>query len=173
MRHSATENPMLTGSSTHNQRIERLWRDVFRCVVTVYYQLFYYLEDIDILDPLSDTDVYCLHFVYIPIINQALQTFMDGWNGHAITTEHCMTPVQLFTAGAIMSGPQTWEGHSDDDEDTCSAVAPSVEIPMTQVPLSVENVTRLSALIESISTNESDYGIECYRRARQFVNTLV
>ena len=28
----ASELAVITGSSTHNERIERLWRDVYRCV---------------------------------------------------------------------------------------------------------------------------------------------
>ena len=60
---------MITGSSVHNQRIERLWRDVFRCVLSLYYQVFYYLEDCGKLDPVSEIDLFCLHFVYIRKIN--------------------------------------------------------------------------------------------------------
>ena len=30
----------LIGSSVHNQRIEHLWRDTFRCVGQLYYALF-------------------------------------------------------------------------------------------------------------------------------------
>ena len=40
--------------STHNQRVERIWRDVFRCVVTTFYSHFYYMEQNGDLDPLSD-----------------------------------------------------------------------------------------------------------------------
>ena len=35
---------MITGSSTHNQRIERLWCDVHRSVTSLFYRLFYFLE---------------------------------------------------------------------------------------------------------------------------------
>ena len=33
---------MLTGKSTHNQRLERLWRDIFNNVLGYYYELFYF-----------------------------------------------------------------------------------------------------------------------------------
>ena len=34
---------MITGSSVHNQRIERLWRDMHYSAVKLFYQLFYYI----------------------------------------------------------------------------------------------------------------------------------
>ena len=46
----------LVGSSTHNERIERLWRHVFRCVSAHYYDLFYDLEAESQLDPLNHVD---------------------------------------------------------------------------------------------------------------------
>lgn len=41
---------VITGSSTHNEHIERLWRDVFRCVGQTFYDIFYALEVV-VLDP--------------------------------------------------------------------------------------------------------------------------
>lgn len=35
----------LTGSSVHNQRIERLHRDTNRCCLSTFISIFYYLED--------------------------------------------------------------------------------------------------------------------------------
>ena len=89
--HGNNANPVLTGSSVHNQRVERLWRDTYRCVISVYYQLFCYLEDSGKLDPCSELDLFCLHFVYQPKINESLKSFMEGWNNHALTTERNMT----------------------------------------------------------------------------------
>ena len=43
----------IAGSSTHNERIERLWRDVYRCVSSNYYELFYHMEEQQKLDPLK------------------------------------------------------------------------------------------------------------------------
>ena len=104
---STVNNPVLVGSSVHNVRIEKLWRDTFRCVLSVFYQVFYHLERCDKLDPLSELELFCLHYVYLPRISKALDLFKEGWNNHAITTENCKTPLQLFTAGAIAHGLQS------------------------------------------------------------------
>ena len=35
---------MITGPSTHNQCIERLWRDMHKSATILYYKLFYFME---------------------------------------------------------------------------------------------------------------------------------
>ena len=63
--HGCGRNSVMCGSSTHNQRIERLWRDVRR-VVRQYQNLFSYLETHNLLDCLSDVHLFALHYVFIP-----------------------------------------------------------------------------------------------------------
>ncbi|KAH3851122.1 hypothetical protein DPMN_093603 [Dreissena polymorpha] len=63
---------ILTGKSTHNQRIERLWRDVYDGVLFHYYSLFGFMEDEHILDVLNPVHLYALHFVYMHKINEKL-----------------------------------------------------------------------------------------------------
>jgi len=94
---------MITGSSVHNQRIERLWRDMHRCVTQLHYRLFYYLEDQGLLNPMNEIHVhlYALHYVYLPRINRSLTQFRKGWNSDGIRTEHCWSPQQIFTGGAL------------------------------------------------------------------------
>ena len=55
---------IITGSSTHYQRVERMWRDVHSAVTKLYYKLFYSLEEVGLLDPMNDLQVFCLHYVY-------------------------------------------------------------------------------------------------------------
>ena len=40
--------------------------DMYRCVSGHYYELFYTLEEQQLLNPLNDTDLYCLHYVFLP-----------------------------------------------------------------------------------------------------------
>ena len=51
----------IAGPSTRNQRIERLCRDVFRCVCNFYYQ-FFTTEQSGILDLENSVHMFVLHF---------------------------------------------------------------------------------------------------------------
>ena len=53
----------IAGSSTRNQRIERLWREVFRCVVFLFYCVFYALEESGSLDLDNNGHMFC--FTYL------------------------------------------------------------------------------------------------------------
>lgn len=96
-----SESGIIVGSSTHNERIERLWRDVHRCVAVIYADLFRRMEDDGNLDTLNEIDLFCLHVVYLQRINETLDSFVECWNNHPISTEHNVTPNQLFIQGAL------------------------------------------------------------------------
>lgn len=98
----------IKGQSVHNQRIERLWRDVFSACVVLYYSLFYHLEEMNMLDLDYDVHLFCLHYVYLPRINHSLSTFRDSWNNHPLSSVSNLSPNQLW-----MSGP-----HPEDPIDT-------------------------------------------------------
>ena len=91
----------ITGSSVHNQRIERLWRDTFRCVGQLYYALFYDMEDCGLLDGDCEKDMFALHHVFLPRINNQLRQFVSAWNNHPLHTENGLTPLQLFNRGIL------------------------------------------------------------------------
>ena len=99
--HNMDSSSVITGSSTHNQRIERLWCDVFRSVGQNFYELLYSLEDEGVLDPLNDIDLFCVHFTILPNLASCLDAFVESWNHHRLSTENNLTPEQLYTIGMM------------------------------------------------------------------------
>jgi len=91
--------PFITGPSVHNQRIERMWKDVLTYVVKYYRGRFYNLEDEGLLDPLDTTHLYALEYVFVPRINRDLDHFIKSWNNHPMRTVSSKTPIQLWTEG--------------------------------------------------------------------------
>ena len=53
------------------------------------------------LDCLNEIDLFCLHFVFLPRINATLQSFIESWNNHAVSSARNFTPNQLFIQGAL------------------------------------------------------------------------
>ena len=81
----------LAGCSTRNQRIERMWRDVFRCVASTYYCLFHAMEATGVLDPDNEADL-IVDCLYLPRINHSLKEFTKAWNRHPLRTVNNWSP---------------------------------------------------------------------------------
>ena len=91
----------ITGRSVHNQRIERLWRDVFEGCTSVFYDIFYNMEETGILDVSNECHLAALHFVYQSRINQSLDMFKGGYNRAPLSTERNQCPEQLWINGML------------------------------------------------------------------------
>ena len=57
------------------------------------------MEDMGILDPLSEVDLWCLQFCFADLINHRLKEWVAAWIRHPLSTEHNLTPLKLWVQG--------------------------------------------------------------------------
>ena len=125
--HNHDYSCVITGSSVHNERVERLWRDVHRCIVSVFSPIFRSLENDGLLDPLNEVDLYFLHLIFLPQINKCISDFKESWNHHPLSTEGNRTPYQLFFEGMLHTNEQ--QLHNAANVDTSDLEGERVSVP--------------------------------------------
>ena len=167
---------IITGSSVHNQRIERTWRDVRRIVVRHYQNLFYYLEGNELLDPCSDLDLFSLHHVYIPRVNRALEESLGSITTTPfepnINTLLCSCFLPLTNA-AFEPSIVDWNNYGveeegpipdpDIDTDDIVVVSPS------RISLDSTQLQELNIRVQPL-TEDNNLGITSYLQARAVVS---
>ena len=173
---------IVTGRSVHNQRIERLWRDVYRTCLHNYYQLFHFLEDEGVLDITNECHMFCLSYIFIPRINKDLQTFQSSFNNHSLRTERGFTPLQLYIQGFLQ---QRQESILSEDElvnygiDNDGPVPPPSEgmdeivVPPTHNPLTNEQYHILLQQIQPTANSVDGWGIDLFLQAIDFITSQI
>ncbi|XP_063060690.1 uncharacterized protein LOC134453871 [Engraulis encrasicolus] len=133
----------MSGKSVHNQRIERLWRDVWTAVTSNFYHVLHSLEEDSLLDPSNSSHLFCAQFVFLPRIQKSLDTFTEGWNNHPIRSEHNRAPNQLWAIGTTqnpVAPPENVEDIQTQDLDITEMASVGVRVPDLVTPLGMENL---------------------------------
>ncbi|CAH3133328.1 unnamed protein product, partial [Porites lobata] len=165
----------IAGPSTRNQRIERLWRDVFRCVCSLFYGVFYALEEGGYLHTSNDIEMFVLHFIFAPRINLALSEFCSASNLRPVRTEHNWSPNRLWVNGMINRHyvdpalneptPSDLEYYGNDPEGPASLEEHgSVEVSDIVSPLDEDEFAEFAQFVNPQTESES-YGIDIFIRA--------
>jgi len=187
--HSGTgRGSMLTGASTHNQRVERFWRDLFTGCTQVFYNLFLSLEENNLLDLANDTHMFALHYVFLPLIQHRIDSFVEQYNNHPIRTEHNRTPRQLFISGAVnnyttstatrngifsRSGELGSTTHDTTTTSLTDHLAPTVEPPTVPCPLSTHQLHLLQARVHPVEHCQDLIGKDVYLRTVHETHALL
>ena len=172
----------IAGKSCHNQRIERFWRDLFHGCTFIFYYVFSYLEENDLLDTSDFVQLFCLQYVYLPRINKHMEMFRAGWDFHPLRTEFNMTPVQLWLYGQrdfyptqeIMNDADAMQFGIDWDGPLPSSYYSgpawedsSVQVPQVQTPLIHEQLATLQMAVDPQAESDS-FGIDIYLNCINF-----
>ena len=96
----ATEEALLLGIE-HYWEYSRDYWEVNRIVVSRFLNIFLFLENRGAFIPTDEVHLYCLHIVYLPLINAALTEFVAQWSDHPVTTETNLSPHQMWTQGML------------------------------------------------------------------------
>ena len=176
---------MITGTSVHNQRIERLWVDLRRVLISYYIRLFSHLESAGVLDRLNEEHLFALHYVFLPRINRGIDEFILDWNNHPLSSAGNRSPLSVWHSGVTSSinsqysavesivGEYDWSTFGIDED---GPVAPStsenfVEVPEVSIPLSNEQLEELRQHISPL-VEDGNHGcnlyIETVRMVRNF-----
>ena len=159
---------MITGSSVHNQRVERLHRDVTSGVLKSYINEFYGMETSGLLDPVNEVHLLSLHLVYLQEINKSLEEFTRQWNYHGLSTEGGSSPLQLWTEGILRTANDRnspldvilteeellWYGVDEDDSLPVTEEDQEVVVPSSNIPLSGSQLDHLHSLIPTNITKD-------------------
>ncbi len=138
------------------------------------------MEELHILDVGYDAQLWALHYVFLPRVQRNLDTFIQQWNSHGLTSEHGNSPYQLFTSGILEShgsqytgvqafmedGRQEQEGADAEREDENSDTHDYIQRPalsMIQCPLTQNQLTELQGRVSPIDDGDS-IGIETYKQ---------
>ena len=156
---------VISGSSVHNQRIERLWRDVLAAPMPpsfVIWKAVVYL--IQLMKLISSA---CIIYTQHKSIGVYIAQFKESWNSHHLSSEGNMSPNQLF-----------FEGIQAVDRPAAvpAGTTPTIDTGDTEERVAVPRIsfTPCPVLLQAISVIDplqvcSDKGITMYRTLLQII----
>ena len=188
------EGTYIQGPSVHNQRIERLHYDTTKCVLSLFINLFLFMESIFILDRTNFIDILCIDTIFLPRIQRALDEFRDGWNHHPLSTAKNKTPYQLWMEGMMnkkleeQRGVRTFLSNNDTNENNDLLGVDVSGLPVAEDQNEIfsfqeyhwqnEFGPKFSAVQQAINdidplTEDDNFGINYYLKLKEKINEII
>ncbi|KAK3581807.1 hypothetical protein CHS0354_028814 [Potamilus streckersoni] len=152
-------------------RIERLWRELWSGCTATYYQLFFHMEDIGILQIENELHLQVLHLVYLRRIQTHLDQFCEALKRRPLRTENNRSPMQLWILGQVQNPTLEPQNEADlqsygiDYNGPAAVTCGSVQVPETP-PLSDWMVSE----IQHILSQESNcFSVDLYEQILNFL----
>ena len=175
---------IITGSSVHNCRVERVHRDVYAGVLTFFNSIFHSLEEDGQLDPLNETHLLALHLVFKDKINNSLNEFVNQWQHHPLSSEHNLSPLQLFTKGVLENLNSNYSaidsfleeeeqqvyGVDYDSQMNVEDTDYQVTVPRIDIDLTDEQINFIK---QNINLTNADNGIVAYLQCVQLIEEIL
>ncbi len=184
----ADHRAAIVGPSVHNQRIERIWVDVFQGSLCVFYDLFQTMVNSGALDMSNDIQLFAFQYAFKPIIQRSLDRFRDAYNRHPLTSEGSRSPQQLFVAGMLeqQQRPTTgvrefWERAGDgadvndfgiDDDGPVpelDRLTSEVRLDDLVCPVTDDVANELAESIDPVAMCNHDAAVDVYRAVLSFL----
>ena len=129
---------------------------MFWFFISIFYFLFYFTEELGILDQADELHLFCLHFVFIPRLNSLLRHWAEAYNRHPLAREHNSTlQNSLYAApGGVFDRDLVeglWDQYGIDWEGPCpdhKADEHGVNMPQIDLDLSPNILQELQELID-------------------------
>lgn len=145
---------------------------MFQDCLKYYKTLFYFFRSLG-LDFSKPKIVFCIHHLFLQVINETLESFRISWNMHPLSTEKNRSPNQLLLMNTHLSASEFVDlntyGVSDPDEDELDHEddrLPQVNLqplycPLTPTQLNYYNVNVHPLLIEELEEDKPSRCLVC------------
>lgn len=174
----------IVGRPVHNQRIEGLWSEVNRVVTRQFKNIFFWLEEQNLLDENNELDLFCLSFIYLPRIQKALDEFIRQWNFHGLSTMSSKSPLQIWHMATLEGNNYTVNedaayfenpdhyGVEEFRDFPIIETDNNIIVPEAEVILTEEQMEELTNAVSNIVLNNNS-GIIQYLHVKHMVQNML
>ena len=91
-----------------------------------------------LLDSLSETHLFALHYIFIPRIQISLNEFRSQWNDHAVSSTENFSPEQLFIRGTLSNCSMVMEQNPRQEDETIDVIGSGIDLD-TDPPVQISD----------------------------------